>query len=151
FTVGSLSRIETLSDKARDLLVGIGFQEIISNILGSPEMLCEAMRLNGTEWGRVVEGDNVMSLNFSALREWMLPSLLRVGAASSRAFYPHRLFEAGEVVLPDPAHEMGSRTVVVAAALIAHADANFSEIHSSLDTLFYYLDQTYRLEPIQHP
>src|SRR5262245_50315156 len=151
FTVGSLSRIEAFSDRTRDLLVGMGFQEIISNILGSPEMLCDAMRLNGTEWGRLVEVDNVMSQNFSALRQWMLPSLLRVEAASNRAFYPHRLFEAGEVALPDPAHELGSRTVMVAAALIAHADANFSEIHSSLDTLFYYLDQTYRLESIQHP
>ena len=78
-------------------MVGMGFQEIISNILGSPQDLRDAMRLEGTEWGRLVEVDNVMSQNFSALRQWMLPSLLRVEAASNRAFYPHRMFEAGEV------------------------------------------------------
>jgi phenylalanyl-tRNA synthetase beta chain len=151
FTVGGLSGVETLSDRVRDLLVGMGFQEIISNILSSPQSLCEAMRLDGTEWGRVVEVDNVMSQNFSALRQWMLPSLLRVEAASSRAFYPHRLFEAGEVARPDPAHELGSRTAMVAAAMIAHADAHFSEVHSCLDALFYYLDRSYRMEPVQHP
>jgi phenylalanyl-tRNA synthetase beta chain len=151
FTVGGLSSVETLSDRVRDLLVGMGFQEIISNILSSPQLLCEAMRLDGTEWGRVVEVDNVMSQNFSALRQWMLPSVLRVETASSRAFYPHRLFEAGEVARLDPTHELGSRTAVVVAAMIAHTEAHFSEIHSCLDALLYYLHRTYRMEPVQHP
>lgn len=151
FTVGGLSQIETLSDRVRDLMVGMGFQEIISNILGSPQLLCDAMRVKGTDWGRLVEVDNVMSQNFSALRQWMLPSLLRVEAASSRAFYPHRIFEAGEVARPDSTHVLGSRTLVVAGALIAHADAHFSEIHSCLDALLYYLDVSYRMEPIPHP
>jgi phenylalanyl-tRNA synthetase beta chain len=151
FTVGGLSRIEEFSDRIRALMVGMGFQEIISNILGSPQDLCDAMRLEGTEWGKLVEVDNVMSQNFSALRQWILPSLLRVETASNRAFYPHRLFEAGEVARPDPTQSVGSRTVTLLGGLIAHADAHFSEAHSCLDTLFYYMNQTYGLEPIQHP
>lgn len=151
FTVGGLSRIEEVSDRVRALMVGMGFQEIISNILGSPQDLRDAMRLEGTEWGQLVEVDNVMSQNFSALRQWMLPSLLRVEAASNRAFYPHRLFEAGEVAKLDLTQPLGSRTVMVLGGMIAHADAHFSEVHSCLDTLFYYVNQTYSLEPIQHP
>jgi len=151
FTVGGLSRIEEFSDRIRALMVGMGFQEIISNILGSPQDLCDAMRLEGTEWGKLVEVDNVMSQNFSALRQWMLPSLLRVETASNRAFYPHRLFEAGEVARPDPTQSVGSRTVTLLGGMIAHADAHFSEAHSCLDTLFYYANQAYSLEPIQHP
>jgi phenylalanyl-tRNA synthetase beta chain len=151
FTVGGLSRIEEFSDRIRALMVGMGFQEIISNILGSPQDLCDAMRLEGTEWGKLVEVDNVMSQNFSALRQWILPSLLRVETASNRAFYPHRLFEAGEVARPDPTQSVGSRTVTLLGGMIAHADAHFSEAHSCLDTLFYYMNQTYGLEPIQHP
>jgi phenylalanyl-tRNA synthetase beta chain len=151
FTVGGLSRIEQLSDRARELMVGLGFQEIISNILGSPQNYCSAMRLDGTDWGRMVEVGNVMSLSFSCLRQWMIPSLLRVEAASSRAFYPHRLFEAGEVAIPDPSQELGSRTVTTLGAVIAHAAAHFSEIHSCLDVLFYHLGRSYSLEPLDHP
>jgi len=151
FTVGGLSRIEEFSDRIRALMVGMGFQEIISNILGSPQDLCDAMRLEGTEWGKLVEVDNVMSQNFSALRQWILPSLLRVETASNRAFYPHRLFEAGEVARPDPTQSVGSRTVTLLGGMIAHADAHFSEAHSCLDTLFYYANQAYSLEPVQHP
>jgi phenylalanyl-tRNA synthetase beta chain len=151
FTVGGLSQVETASDRVRDFMVGMGFQEIISNILGSPQVLSEAMRLEGTEWGQLVEVDNVMSQSYSALRQWILPSLLRVEAASSRAFYPHRIFEVGEVARPDVTHELGSQTVTVLGALMVHATAHFSEIHSCVDTLFYYLNQAYQLEPLQHP
>jgi len=151
FTVGSLSRIEQASDRARELMVGLGFQEIISNILGSPEQYRDAMCLAETEWGTMVEVENVMSLSFSCLRQWMLPSLLRVEAASNRAFYPHRLFEAGDVAIPDAAHELGSRTETVLGAMIAHATAHFSEIHSCLDVLMYHVGNEYSLEPVQHP
>ncbi|HEX9137690.1 MAG TPA: phenylalanine--tRNA ligase subunit beta, partial [Nitrospirota bacterium] len=82
---------------------------------------------------------------------WMIPSLLRVEAASNRAFYPHRIFEAGEVAIPDSSQELGSRTDTVLGAVIAHATAHFSEIHSCLDVLFYHLDRPYRLEPLTHP
>ena len=151
FTVGGLSKIEQSSDRARSFMVGMGFQEIISNILGAPEQYRDWMRLAETPWGGTVEVDNVMSLSFSCLRQWMLPSLLRVEAASSRAFYPHRLFESGDVAIPDRSQDLGSRTETVVGAMIAHATAHFSEIHSCLDMLFYYFGKEYSLEPVAHP
>jgi phenylalanyl-tRNA synthetase beta chain len=151
FTVGGLSRLEEVSDKIRDLMVGLGFQEIISNILASREELIDRMRLGGSDWDRLMEVDNVMTETYSCLRQWVLPSLLRVEAASTRAFYPHRLFEVGEVAVPDPTDEVGTRTILSLAALVAHAAANFSEAHSCLDLLLYYLDRSYTLEPLKHP
>jgi phenylalanyl-tRNA synthetase beta chain len=55
------------------------------------------------------------------------------------------------VAIPEEAHELGSRTETVLGALIAHATAHFSEIHSCLDVLLYYLGKEYSLEPMQHP
>ena len=49
FTVGSLSEQEQTSDRLRDLLVGFGFQEMFSNILGSRQEFLESMRLTNTE------------------------------------------------------------------------------------------------------
>jgi len=151
FTVGGLSRLEQMADRVRHLMVGMEFQEIISNIMGSHQDFCTRMRLDGTEWANVVEVDNVMSLSYSCLRQWITPSLLQVETNSSRAFYPHRMFEVGEVAVPDKVVDVGSRTVTMLGAVIAHAGANFSEIHSCLDLLLYYLDRPFTLEPLAHP
>jgi len=150
FTVGSLSRLEEMSDRVRDMMVGMGFQEIISNIMASRQELIDRMRLAGSDRDRIVEVENVMTRAYSCLRQWITPSLLRVEAASTRAFYPHRLFEVGEVAVPDATEETGVRTLMVLGALIAHANANFSEAHSCLDLLLFYLDRPYTLEPISH-
>ena len=152
FTVGSLTRIEQLSDKVRELMVGFGFQEIVSNILGSKEDLLQKMRLTSQEQeSRVIEIDNVMSQSVEMLRQWILPSLLRVEATSSRSFYPHFLFEVGEVAILDVSAETGSRTELRLSALCAHAGASFSECHSFLELLCFYLNKAYRLHPNSHP
>ena len=150
FTVGSLSELETLSDFIRDQMIGQGFQEIFSNILMSHEDLVERMRIRDEDHSGVVEVDNVMSQSFSCLRSWILPSLLRVETASPRAFYPHKLFEIGEVAIPDLSHQLGSRTLVRLGVLIAHPNANFSEAHTCLDLLLHYLVREYTLEPSNH-
>lgn len=151
FTVGGLSRIERRSDQVRDLMVGLGYQEVMSNIMASRPELVDRMRLAGTQWERVVEVDNVMSLSYACLRQSLLPSLLRVEAASNRAFYPHRLFEVGELARPDENRPIGSCTLTALGVLAAHQSVSFSEVHSALDLLLYYLGLDYQLKPIAHP
>jgi phenylalanyl-tRNA synthetase beta chain len=151
FTVGSLSEQEQRSDRLRDLLVGFGFQEMFSNILASRQEFVERMRLTDTEHESLVEVDNVMSLTYACLRPSILPCLLRVEALSPRVFYPHLLFEVGEVARVDLKADVGSRTVLSLAAISAHPDANFSEMHSYLDLLMYYMTWPYDLESVAHP
>ncbi len=150
FSVGALSPLETLSDQIRDLMIGFGFQEMFSNILASRSEIIDRMRLSGTEHGHVVEIENAMSESYSCLRSSILPFLLRVEAASPRSFYPHQLFEIGEVALPDMGVDLGSKTVGTLAAIIAEPGSSFSDIHSYLDLLMYYLVRDYRLEPTTH-
>ncbi len=145
-TVGALSRIELLSDTVRNTLVGSGFQEIMSNILCSREEVAYAM----PDGEQLVEVDNIMSLAYSVLRNRILPSLLNVETASSKAFYPHRIFEVGEVAVLDLSLNMGSRTELNLGALLSHPGANFSEMHSTLDILLYYLGLEYTLDPAEH-
>ncbi len=147
FTVGSLSRAERISDRFRELMVGFGFQEVISNILMSREEVLERMRLAQ----RLVEVDNPVSQTYAVLRNAVLPCLLRVEASSSKAFYPHRMFEVGEVAQYDQGAVEGSRTLLRMGALIAHSEASFSEMHSFLEMLFYYLGRDYELQPADHP
>jgi len=146
-TVGSLSSIELLSDTIRGYMTGSGFQEIMSNILCSRDEIEYAV----PEGEKLVDVDNVMSLAYSVLRNRIIPSLLSVEAASSKAFYPHRTFEVGEVAVVDETENSGSRTDLNLGALISHPGANFSDMHSSLDILMFYLSLEYQLEPVDQP
>lgn len=146
YTIGGLSQIEQFSDGVRESMIGMGFQEVISNILTNREESVDRMALSGKNED-LVAVENVMSQTYSALRNSIIPSLLRVESASSKSFYPHRIFETGETAVTDAG---GTRTLLKLASLIAHPAATFSELHSCLDLLMYYLGGTYQLEPVLH-
>lgn len=150
FTVGALSPIERYADRVRELLVGQGFQETMANILTSRHDVVERMG-GGRSGDGLVEVDNPMVETFAVLRPNLLASLLRVESASSKAVYPHRVFEVGEAASIDPSSEVGCRTEVRAAALIAHAEAAFSEAHAALESLAYAMGVSYHLDPTPHP
>ena len=67
FTRGALSEEESFSDTLREYFVGFGFQEIISNILGSRDELVDKMNLADASLP-LVEVDNVMSAQYSIVR-----------------------------------------------------------------------------------
>jgi phenylalanyl-tRNA synthetase beta chain len=148
FTVGKLKPVTLLTDRIRSHMTGFGFEEIFSNILSNRETERDRM---GIPDEPIVTIDNVMSETYSVLRSSIVPSLLRVEAQSSRALYPHKLFEAGEVCIFDPGDVSGSRTENKLAALWASADTGFSEIHSVLDLLLYYLVKDYELRAADFP
>jgi phenylalanyl-tRNA synthetase beta chain len=151
FTVGKSAPIEELSARVRDIMVGSGFQESLSPVLTSRDALVRKMGLEGVVEDKLVEIDNVMSELYSILRNSLLPSLLHVESVSSKASYPHRVFEVGEVARVEGAGEAGTVSEVNLAAYIAHPKASFSELHSYLDALFYYLGVQYKLDPASSP
>lgn len=146
-TVGGLTDIEMFTDLVRGHLIGSGYQEIISNILTSREDILDKMCM---EEGPVVEVDNVMSANYSVIRHWLVPSLMRIEAESIKSFFPHRIFETGEAAITDLSENLSSKTLMKCAVLLSHPSANFSEIHSVLEILMYYLQIEYRLVAGEH-
>ena len=147
FTVGKSAPEEDLSDRVRDLMVGCGFQEVFLPVLCSREGLTVRMRAPDAP---VVELENPMSEYYNALRDSLLPGLLRVEGASRRAIYPHYAFEAGEVAVLAPEENHGCRTQIHMAAMAAGADANLSGIQSYLEAIAYHLDFEYTLTPVEH-
>lgn len=145
FSVGRLSKTELFSDKARNLMVGYGFEEIISNILISKEELADKMAQPDAP---IIEVANPMSLAHAALRNRILPSLLRVEAASAKSAYPHKIFEIGDVVEVASMANMGAETSLFLSTLIAHPTANFSELDSYLTILMYHLGQEFSKSPV---
>jgi len=97
FTVGRLSREEEFARKVKDVLIGLGFQEMMYNYLGSGKDYIEKMNVDGREYIQIV---NPMTENYEFVRASILPSLLNSESVSANAVYPHKIFEAGKVAFP---------------------------------------------------
>ncbi|NOX97674.1 MAG: phenylalanine--tRNA ligase subunit beta [Nitrospirae bacterium] len=142
FTIGGLSREQEIVDKVREILVGMGFQEIISNALVNRRELSQRMRCE-TE---AIEVDNVMTETYSVLRSWLIPCLLKVERESSQVEYPHKVFEVGEVVVK----ENGPREEIRLAVLISSGEFGFTDIHRILESLMEELSYPYHLKEACH-
>jgi phenylalanyl-tRNA synthetase beta chain len=148
FTIGRPDALSLLEDKARDVLIGMGYEELISNILFSKTLLREKMG-----WGDepIVEIQNVMNENYSALRDSVLPGLLLAESKSATAIYPHRIFESGDVAIFDSKDPRGSATLLNVGGLVVHQEANLSDVHADLEYLFYLLAIPWELKETEHP
>lgn len=141
FTVGKPIEIEPVTSKLRKLMIGAGFEEIVSNILSPKEQLLQTQK--------AIEIENPVAETYSILRNSIIPSLLSVESVSSKSMYPHKMFELGEVVIEDSSVSYGNKTILNLCAMISHPEASFSDLHSILDVLAYYSGITYELKKIE--
>jgi phenylalanyl-tRNA synthetase beta chain len=148
FTIGRLSPIELLSRKAKNVLVGLGAQEMAYGYLGSGKDLVERMGTNADEAVRI---SNPMAESFEYVRPSILPNLLGSESVSSRAPYPHRIFEAGKVAFRNPVENYGVSTRHKLAFLLAHAAADYNEAASCVATLMYFLGKEYSIAETDDP
>lgn len=136
FTVGHIDPGVSFEDRVRDIILPFGYEEVISNILCSRDEFTELVREPGRS---LVEIANPMNIKFAALRDRILPSLLRVERDSSQALYPHRIFETGEVTVHDATSDTGCRTRRRLSVLLADREAEFAHVHACLESLLYSL------------
>ncbi|QFP41835.1 phenylalanine--tRNA ligase subunit beta [Borrelia miyamotoi] len=137
FTLGRLSQVEKFSRKIRDLMIGMGFQEMIYNYLGSRRDFIERMNIEGNELLSVA---NPMTESYEYIRASIVPDLLKSESISSNFPYPHKIFEIGKVALKDLNSVDGTITYDNLAFLMADKDFSFNEINSLVSSLFYYLN-----------
>lgn len=148
FTIGRLSPIETLSRKVKLSMVGMGFQEMIYNYLGSRKDYIEKM---GIDPATVVKITNPMSENYEYVRNSPLPSLLGTETVSAKALYPHRTFEIGKVAVKDPDANYGVLTRQYLGFINSHPSADYNECASQVAAILYYLGTAYEVQESHDP
>jgi phenylalanyl-tRNA synthetase beta chain len=147
-TTGSTKPEQHLIDKTRELIVGLGFQEIMTNNLTSPEALFDKM---GCEKSKIVEVANPKVATMTCLRNWLLPSLMEFLSNNKSVEFPQRIFELAKVTLLDETKETRTRDENWVAAVATHASASFTEIKSTIDSLLMNLGLTSRVKEVVHP
>ncbi|MCL2266041.1 MAG: phenylalanine--tRNA ligase subunit beta [Treponema sp.] len=142
-TIGRLLPITLFSRQVKELLIGLGYQEMIYNYLGSRKDLVDNMRGDG---GKIIRIFNPMTENYEYVRDSVIASLMASESISSRSVYPHKIFEVGKVAWLDDAENYRSKTRQFAGFLHAGTDANFNTAAAELQTLFYYLSREYNVD-----
>jgi phenylalanyl-tRNA synthetase beta chain len=104
-----------------------------------------------TDGADVVEIANPMSESFELVRNSALPGLLASEAVSSRAAYPHRIFEVGKVAVVDERENYGSRTFTSLALLCADREVSFNDVRSHLAGVWYYLSREVEVQEAEDP
>jgi phenylalanyl-tRNA synthetase beta chain len=148
FTVGRLTPITLFSRQVKEILAGMGYQEMIYNYLGSRKDLVENMRGDG---GKIIRISNPMTENYEYVRESVIASLMASESVSGHSVYPHRIFEVGKIAYRDETENYGSATRQYAGFLHADRDANFNTAAGQLQTLFYYISREYEVEEANDP
>lgn len=148
FTIGRLSPVTLFSRKAKSLMVGLGYQEMIFNYLGSKKDYIQKMNIEGE---KVIEISNPMSENYQFVRPSIIPSLLGAETGSGNAVYPHKIFEIGKVAFLCEEEVTGTRTRQSIGFLTAAGDANFNTAASEVATLLHFLDHQYIVTEANDP
>jgi phenylalanyl-tRNA synthetase beta chain len=148
FTVGRLTKEEEFGRRVKDILVGLGFQEMIYNYLGSKKDIIEKMNISDQD---IIEIANPMTESYEIIRNSIIPCLLNSEAVSANAVYPHRIFEVGKVVSKHAEDNYGCRTINTLGLFAADREAGFNYINSQISAIFYYLSKDYKLKEEQDP
>ena len=143
FTIGRLSPVEEFSRKVKEILVGLGFQEMMYNYLGSRKEYIENMHVSDEN---AVFIANPMSENYEVIRPSVLPCLLESESVSGHAVYPHNIFEIGKITVRDESDNSGTVTKDSLGFFASDAKIGYNEAASYINTLMYFLRREYTLQ-----
>jgi len=144
-TTGGLLKETKIKNRIRELMIGLGFQEVFTLILSSSEEQFSKMRFES----KAIFLQNQIEKSINMLRVSLLPELLKVLKNSQHYRFPQKIFEIAEVILPDEKTETKSIDKTNICALISNSVVNYEEISSVLDSLFSNLHISYKLKEVR--
>jgi len=146
-TVGGLSEKTKFRDLAKEIMIGLGFQEVLTYSMTNPDVLFTKMNLKPE---KVVEIANPKHTFMTCLRNWLLPSLMEFLSHNIHVEYPQKIFEIGSCVIHDEKQENKILELDKVAAVTIHSNAGFTEAKSMLDAFLTDLGICYDIEACHH-
>ncbi|MDD3399202.1 MAG: phenylalanine--tRNA ligase subunit beta [Candidatus Methanomethylophilaceae archaeon] len=134
-TVGGLLPSTRVSERLRDVMIGLGYTEVNTLMLSSER---DEFHLCGLEEEDVVSIKNPITEDHTCLRRNLMPSLLRILRRNKHRDLPQRIFEAGDVLV-------GHQRRRSLAGMSIHSKASFTEIKSTVESLLREMDISFSI------
>lgn len=131
-TTGKSHKVSKISSFIRQIMIGLGFTEALNFVLTNEIDHYIKMRQKPEA---LVTLANPVSIEYSIIRNNLLPSLLKNLSVSKHHIFPQRMFEVSDIIRLDNNSETYTERRVHLAAVTSHPTANFTEIKSVLESL----------------
>ncbi len=127
-SAGERNGITKTLETVRQIMVGLGYLEVMNFELTSKEILYEKTTRDSS---KIISVADSKSQEHIILRDVLIPGMMEVLSRNIHESYPQKIFEIGTVFeKASPINE-----VVHLACLGAHKDVNFTEVKSVLQSL----------------
>ena len=123
----------------REVMVGLGFQEVMSLMLTNEEAHYEKMNQQEEEHVQVARP---ITIDRTMIRTSLINSLMEFLEDNKHEDLPQKIFEIGVILYLDDTKENKTRSSKKLAALICHSTANFTEIKSVMTSVLTNLGYT---------
>ncbi len=147
WTVGNLAKETDETDAVAEIMIGLGFQEVLTYALTSPVVVSENMHSSD---GNLVELLNPRMTTHTTLRSWVLPSLLEILSHNTHVDYPQKIFEIGQSVRRGESNTQPIQESRKLAAVTIHANVGFTEIRSFFDAVAENQGRSFQIRVKEH-
>ena len=97
-TMGFEGVLTTFTRKVCNLMLGLGFQEVLNYLMTNERNLFDKMTVPAT---KVVQIENPLTVEYSVIRNSLLPGLMNFLSYNKHVSYPQKVFECGDIVILD--------------------------------------------------
>lgn len=132
----------------REVMVGLGFQEIMSLMLTSEEAHYENMLQEEKDHVEVLRP---ITIDRTMIRTSLINSLMEFLEDNKHEDLPQKIFEIGDVLYLDENQENKVVTAKKLACLICHSQANFTEMKSTATAILSNLGYSMELSDSDNP
>jgi phenylalanyl-tRNA synthetase beta chain len=148
-TVGTPRPEETLSDRVRQVLIGLGYSEIMSLPLTTEEHQFERLRM--PTLARYPQVANPKLKAYNVVRTHLMGGLFEALRENRRRPMPQRIFEIDNVVELDSAAETGAAEERRVALVEIGRESGYATARSMIDALLRELGWAPQYAAIEHP
>jgi phenylalanyl-tRNA synthetase beta chain len=148
WTLGGLTPETDRHETLAEVMIGLGYQELLTYSLTSPEVFVDKMSLGRENYAELL---NPKMSTHTAMRSSLLPSILNLLKDNTHVDYPQKVFEIGPCVVVNEKEEVQTETRYKIAAVTIHTAAGFTEIRSCLDTLLASIGVQFEVVPTTQP
>jgi phenylalanyl-tRNA synthetase beta chain len=147
-TIGEQHPIHRAAGNARQIMIGLGFTEVMNFTLTNEAVHFDKMRLEASE---VIKLANPISLEYTILRQNLLPNLMKNLADNKHESFPQRLFEVSDVGHINQRAETKVERKLHVSGVSSHSVANFTEVKSTVEALLHNLGlKGWEIKPVKH-